>query len=315
MAKRTRNPKPENLLVSEEAQKLERQLITPEGIPIHFRLAEAGERGAAFTIDSLIMITALALLQYFLSSAISSGDASGWISALVTVLAFFMVNFYFIFFEIRWQGATPGKRIIGLKVVDRSGGQLSADAVVARNFVRWVEIYIPLIVIAAPELFWPGATGYAAIAATLWLMILFFFPLFNADRLRVGDLVAGTIVVERPKTVLMRDLGQAEDAPAHVVAVGQSPDGYTFTEEQLSHYGVYELQVLEELLRKAKDTLEYTDKLQTVFERIAAKIGWKTPRGGLIDTRRFLNDFYSAQRQHLEKQMLLGKKRQDKYSK
>jgi uncharacterized RDD family membrane protein YckC len=317
MFRRKKNePTAANLLVSEDERKLGRQLITPEGIPINFRLAEAGERGAAFMLDSILMFLLLVALDKLLGATIAAGEASGWLSAFVVVLAFFVVNFYFIFFEIRWQGSTPGKRIIGLRVVDRSGGQLSADSVVARNFMRWVEVYIPAVVLAAPYQFWPNATGYAMLAASAWLLVLGLLPFFNSDRLRVGDFIGGTIVVQKPRTVLMPDLGESKARPVYIEAAREVPSaGWTFSEEQLSHYGVYELQVLEELLRKKDDSIEHLNKEHMVFDRIVAKIGWRRPKGKPVDIHQFLSDFYAAQRAHLEQQMLFGKKREDKFAK
>ena len=55
-----------------------------------------------------------------------------------------MRNLYFIHFELSWHGATPGKRIVGIRVVDRRGGPLLPAAVIARNLTREIEIFIPL---------------------------------------------------------------------------------------------------------------------------------------------------------------------------
>lgn len=313
MAKRPRPLELGNLLSSIEDDKLRRELVTPEGIPLHLKLAQAGERAAAFVLDSLLMFGALFVLGLLLAMAFGEAG-SGWVTAFVVVSAFFIVNFYFIFFEIRWQGATPAKRIIGLRVVDRQGGQLSTDAIVTRNFLRWVEVYIPALILMAPETFWPGAPQYATVAASGWLIVIMLLPLFNKDRLRVGDFVGGTLVVENPKAMLLPDLGHSEE-PVYVEAAtrAKSPD-YTFTEKQLSHYGVYELQVLEEVLRKKDDSVNHFTAVHTVYERIARKIGWAAPSGHKVDAFKFLSDFYAAQRADLEQKMLFGQKREDKFS-
>jgi uncharacterized RDD family membrane protein YckC len=119
----------------DEQAKLVRQVVTPEGIPIAFTLASAGDRAAAFMIDVVIQIAVVAVISIGLAVAIG-GDTSSWLAPVVILLSFLVINFYFAFFEIRWQGATPGKRKLGLRVIDSRGGQLEASAVFARNLVR-----------------------------------------------------------------------------------------------------------------------------------------------------------------------------------
>ena len=89
--------------------------------------------------------------------------------------------------------------------------------------------------------------------------------------------------------------------------------GYIFAAEHLSHYGVYELQVLEDFLRKDEEIGRY-EAVETISGKIQRKIGWKPPAGHKVNHSRFLQDFYSAQRALLEEKMLFGKKREDKFS-
>ena len=88
--------------------------------------------------------------------------------------------------------------------------------------------------------------------------------------------------------------------------------GYVFTERQLSIYGIYELQTLEDLLRRKEQNGSATIVVE-VCKRIRHKIAWD-PADRDVDDRRFLEDFYAALRAHLEKKMLLGKRRERKGS-
>ena len=76
------------------------------------------------------------------------------------LLSFALRSFYFIFFELRWQGATPGKRALGLRVIDRKGGRLKPEAVFARNLMREVEMFLPIsllwVIVVAGWLFMLG---------------------------------------------------------------------------------------------------------------------------------------------------------------
>ena len=123
-------------------------------------------------------------------------------------------------------------------------------------------------------------------------------PLCNRDRLRAGDLIAGTIVIAAPKKVLLPELVSDRRT-------------FHFSGEQLQRYGILELQVLEDVLRRA-DAVGQEPLLLDIAERIARKIGWpKRIESG--DARTFLRDFYAAQREFLELRKHLGEERPDKY--
>jgi hypothetical protein len=119
------------------------------------------------------------------------------------------------------------------------------------------------------------------------------FPLFNKDRLRVGDLVAGTWVVSLPKVRLAPDLVSA-------TAVSRR----TLSNAALSLYGIYELQTLEEVLRN-----EQPDAIATVANAIRHKAG--LPDDG--DDYGFLSDYYAALCAKLERGLLIGRRRGSKW--
>lgn len=276
-----------------------KEIETPEGVPIRFVIAPAGDRIAAFMIDVILILIAAVAVVWF---AVLAG-AGGWLIAAVILVVYFLLMFSWIWFEMRWQGQTPGKRWLGIRVIDRFGGQLRADAVFVRNVTRQVETLIPFAALSAPEALFPGAPKQAQVVVVAWAVILGLVPLFNRDRMRLGDLLAGTIVVKVPRARLLGDLGKA---PLDHIAQTSAPR-YAFTREQLSIYGIYELQVLEELLRQPTPERR---AIRTVFNKVVAKIGWEDP--GNVDARAFLEEFYTAQRAFLEQQMLFGKRREHK---
>jgi hypothetical protein len=187
--------------------------------------------------------------------------------------------------------------------MDRHGGVLSAEAIVVRNLTRGLEIFLPLQVIFAPDALWPGAPGWASLLASLWMLGFGFMPFFSKLRLRVGDLVAGTMVVVAPTAQLLSDQS-ASEAPAAT---------YHFTDAQLDIYGIYELQVLEGVLRQADSGAgEAWLAAQSVAEKIQAKIAYTA--AGQLNVTVFLRDFYAALRARLEQRMLLGERKEDKYA-
>lgn len=279
------------------------EVLTPEGVVLSFQIAHAGERIGAFLVDLMIQTAAAALVFMLVSPAAFFGEA--WVGALALLLFFLLRNFYFIWFELRWQGATPGKRTAGLRVVDAQGGPLTADAVFVRNVMRELEFWLPLSLLLAQEYVWPDAPAGARLFSTLWAMVFLLLPLFNRHRLRVGDLVAGTRVVVAPKSVLLTDLGGEEMRRQE-----EATPRYRFTERQLAVYGIYELQVLEDLLRQLPSRSR-KEALEAVSARIRRKIGWE---GGDVEHERFLREFYAALRERLERRMLLGKRKLNKFT-
>jgi hypothetical protein len=146
---------------------------------------------------------------------------------------------------------------------------------------------------------------WAYFAIVVWVGVLAFLPLFNRDRLRAGDMVAGTWVVVEPKPVLLPDLASAQFAQT-----GAPVAEYRFSEPQLLVYGVKELQVLEDVLRSPQASS--ADLRRDVAERIARKIGYELPQSGGFDATKFLEAFYAAQRRRLETELAFGRRRRDK---
>jgi hypothetical protein len=203
-----------------------------------------------------------------------------------------------MFFELGPRGATPGKRMMGIRVAARGGGPLTAEMVIARNLLRDIELFLPLGLMAMAA---SGGGGPGGLAAAGWFALFALFPFFNRNRLRAGDLIAGTWVVETHKQALLPVMSiRAEPA---------LPDAhdYRFGDAELAIYGEHELQVLERVLRDNRP-----DTLAAVAEAICAKIGWTAP--GAAETLPFLQAFYTQLRARLESGMRFGKRKADKFA-
>jgi len=211
------------------------------------------------------------------------------------IFIFVVRNFYFIAFEIGRRAATPGKRALGLRVASRGGGRLSADAVFARNFMREIEVFLPLQLLLMSA---AGVSGTVALLGLIWCLSFMLLPLFNRDKLRAGDIIAGTWVIHAPKAELLGDIAST----TQIEAAGE----FVFTPAQLDAYGIHELHVLENVLRGGG-----VDVKKSVTERIQKKIGWEPEPGE--SQRHFLESYYAALRDHLERKMLFGKRKADKF--
>ena len=272
-----------------------RQFVTPEGVDLRLDLAGAGERATAYLIDAVIMLVILVALTISIVLVMGSGGASADSAlAIIWLLGFFVLrNGWFVLFELSGRGATPGKRLLGLRVVARDGARLSGGAVLVRNAMREIELYLPLSFLA-----YDATSGrlesLTYILAFSWVALFLFFPLFNRDRLRVGDLLAGTWVVHAVRGALADDL----------VGFATTRQRRTFPQAALELYGIYELQTLEDVLRRGSD-----DAVVVVAASIRAKAGLADDG----DDFGFLSDYYAALCARLERDALVGRRRENKF--
>jgi uncharacterized RDD family membrane protein YckC len=269
-----------------------RGFVTPEGVDLQLELGGAGTRAAAFLIDIvLILITLIAVTAALF--ALDQATRADIAKILWLIGAFVLRNGWFVLFEMGGRGATPGKRLMKLRVVARDGARLTAGAVLARNAMREIEVFLPLSFLGAQAAA-GTADAFLTIFALLWTGIFLFFPLFNRDRLRIGDLVAGTWVLQTAVRTLAPDLTPAANRPGRV-----------FSDTALALYGIYELQALEDVIRGGDDLARIT---------VAAAIRRKAGIADDNDDDGFLADYYAALCARLEGGLLLGRRRLDKRS-
>lgn len=282
-----------------------RSFETPEGVAVAVELADLGSRAAALLVDVAIIVGAILLAALLMFYALAWVFGSQLGVALFLLVSFFLRCPYFLFFELRWQGQTPGKRLLGLRVVDRRGRALSPSGLAARNLMREVEVFMPLTLLLSGL---GGGTELAA-SALAWLGVFALMPVFNRDRLRVGDMLGGTWVVSTRRTALEHDLTSGRFAL-------RSTRKFRFSKAQLDAYGIAELQVLERVLRQPGEAAEKLAGRATqreVLQRICARIGWHEAVAR-ADEGAFLADYYAALRQHLERRALFGERRVDKHA-
>jgi uncharacterized RDD family membrane protein YckC len=270
----------------------ERMLLSPEGAMLSLKLASRLERLMAFMYDAFLIIGLNVLI--FVVPFRLLGEGSHLLFTITAFMSFIVNNVYFIYFELAWQGSTPGKRAMRIKVISRKGGALSPYAVVMRNVTRQFEIFLPLISLVVED----GLGIGGPVFAVIWLLAITLLPVWNRDRMRAGDMLADTLVIAAPAPTLAPDLAAPEP--------DQSKRRWSFTKGQLSIYGDYELMVLEEILRKPLRP-GHEGPLFKVAGKIAAKIGVTLPPDmSPQECRDFLTDFYAAERAALEEGRLYG---------
>jgi uncharacterized RDD family membrane protein YckC len=159
----------------------EYSVLTPERVSLQYDIAGVGSRGAAAIVDTTIQ--AVALIVVLLLAGAASVVAGGFLEsgvgapegvavvALLVLAIFAVTNGYYMLFEILWSGQTPGKRLVGVRVIRENGYPLRPVDAVIRNLVRMVD--------------WlPAAYGVGVLTMLL-----------NKRSRRLGDFASGTIVV------------------------------------------------------------------------------------------------------------------------
>lgn len=150
---------------------------TPEQIQLQFAIAGIGSRFLAVAIDTLIQsvvgsIAGLIVFLLALAGMFKGGRVAAlWLMAGLIALSFLLYFAYFAAFEILWSGQTPGKRLIGIRVIKETGRPLSPAETIGRNLLRLVDQL-------------PGFYAVGVLTA-----------MFNSQSKRLGDFVAGSIVI------------------------------------------------------------------------------------------------------------------------
>jgi uncharacterized RDD family membrane protein YckC len=162
---------------------------TPEMVDFSFQLAGPGSRFLAWLIDTLIVFLILfvvAVLLFFLgilSSLVGGLSAFLFSVAIFLVLKFIVTTFYSVYFEVRWNGQTPGKRALNLRVLGENGTRLNMTQAMIRNLLRALDS-MPLFSYV------PGLISMAV----------------TEHSQRIGDVLAGTVVIREESRPLPDEL-------------------------------------------------------------------------------------------------------------
>jgi len=175
---------------------------TPERVELHFILASVGNRFLAAALDHIIQV--VLLVAIILSFAGVEGwsyfsSLGVWAAAIMILAAFTIYWGYFVFFETLWSGQTPGKRAMKLRVIREDGRPVRFFEVFVRNLLRLFVDFMP------PPSY---AIGVVSIV-------------FSSQSKRIGDFVAGTVVIkerssEAPSLEEIVKVFEAESARASV---------------------------------------------------------------------------------------------------
>jgi uncharacterized RDD family membrane protein YckC len=193
---------------------------TPEFVSIQFQLAGLGSRTAAFLIDQILLMAfnILTLIVLFIimigMPSIPYFIAENTLPLAITMIVLFIINWgYFFVYEYFSGGRTLGKKLIGIRVIQENGHSITLLSSFIRNLIRIID--------SLP-------TGY-------FLGIIMIF--FHSKHKRLGDVVAGTIVVHERKAKRKNKLSPIE---SEIQDRGLSKDGLIIDEWTLKSLGMKE---------------------------------------------------------------------------
>jgi len=162
---------------------------TPENVAFGYQVAGLGSRFIATLVDTTIIIllqvvvvVVASLIIAAVSSVAYSDELSGWVIAILGLIASLFSWGYYVFFEMLWNGQSPGKRWVGLRVIRADGTPITLSESLIRNLARLVD-------------FLPAAYGVGIV--TMFI---------DKQSRRLGDLAASTLVVQDRAPISIQSL-------------------------------------------------------------------------------------------------------------
>jgi uncharacterized RDD family membrane protein YckC len=212
---------------------------TPEQIALEFPLAGVGSRFLALAFDTVLQVGALIVLILIALAvrwiaAVSTSLFNTWMMAVLVGAWFVVYTGYFALFESIWTGQTPGKRLVGLRVIEISGRPVTVYGAIVRNLIRIVD-------------------QMPAIYAVAILSVL-----VTRRQQRLGDLAAGTVVIHERSEAL---------APSASVPASAARHG-------AHRLGPDDIVLIEGFLRRREDldSLVRLDTSRRIARRMAEKL-------------------------------------------
>jgi uncharacterized RDD family membrane protein YckC len=214
---------------------------TPERVPLHFALASIGNRFLACAVDHLLQLLAVTIVVVLAALTLVGGlsgaaerlwDAPKWAIALLFVAYFLIWSGYFALFEWAWSGQTPGKRLMRLRVIREDGRPITFYEAAARNLVRIFDMLpaLPLVPLYS--------VGLVSVFVS------------RRDQ-RVGDLVAGTVVV-REREAQAPTFEEVFNSPTSDLALRRAFNPVPFAAD-VGSLTEEEIEVVEAFLRRRWD--------------------------------------------------------------
>jgi uncharacterized RDD family membrane protein YckC len=261
---------------------------TPENVTFAHEVAGIGNRFIAALIDSFILFSALVLLNLIILvglGVLGSMDPApmvedtpmDWIEGLLLAI-YALINFlifwgYYVLFEYLWNGQTPGKRLVYIRVVRLDGNPAGFVEVMVRNLVRIVD-FLP--------------SGYG-----LGLLVMF----FNGQARRLGDFAAGTLVIKERADVHLRVLLSVDNFGNPASQTGDEPvdEALLLRYANIRRLTAQDYELIREALYRERTSVLSHGVIPRLAQTVAAKLEVEPPLAAA--STQFLSEVLKAYRQ------------------
>ncbi len=230
---------------------------TPENVMFGYEVVGIGSRFMAALIDSLLIIILelVALFGMQLLFRILSEEIGNVFLAIYLLLAFAILGGYYTLFEMRWNGSSPGKRAVKLRVIRRDGTPITLSESIIRNLVRLVD-------------FLPFAYGLGVI--TMFA---------DGQARRLGDLAAGTLVVREQVEVTLAALDKSSRMVQSRPSLRASGEVESLAEQwPVDRLSSEDVQLIMEFLERQKSIGDPTTLANQILKRTLSKMGMAEER-------------------------------------
>jgi uncharacterized RDD family membrane protein YckC len=235
---------------------------TPESVELEFTLAGIGNRAFALLIDYTVLTLTLLLfllawtflstqLSNFIEDFFNNGKLGLWLLAIFFLIAFAIYISYFVFFETLWFGQTPGKRIAKIRVVRDDGRLIGLQQATLRALLRPFD-----------ETLFIGA----------------FLIMLGSREKRLGDLAAGTIVIQAqaPTSATLTISEQAKTLHEQLLQTADLskllPDDFVIIREYLQRRNAMSLKAKASLSLKLSEQVVAIINLEKLPQSVTADV-------------------------------------------
>jgi uncharacterized RDD family membrane protein YckC len=223
---------------------------TPENVIFGYEVVGIGSRFMAALVDTAIILILQIVVNLtmvlLLGNLLGLDLGSAWITAVFGLISFALLWGYYIFFEMLWNGQTPGKRLVGLRVLRSDGTPITLTESIIRNLVRFVD-FLPLF--------------YG-----LGVVVMF----VNAQSRRLGDLAAGTLVVRDRADLTLDNLTEIPQLQSSLAVPAQIIEEVaTWPIERLTEA---DIQLAEGYLHRRTDLENGPHLAQQILRRLLARM-------------------------------------------
>jgi uncharacterized RDD family membrane protein YckC len=225
---------------------------TPENVVFGYEIAGIGSRFLAALVDSfivllleaVILISVVLLMRSYFSESLSEISRLGmWLYAIIGLLLFILYWGYYIFFEMTWNGQSPGKRWLGLRVIRTDGTPITLAESIIRNLMRVVDIL--------PTFYGVG------------VVVMF----ISEQSRRLGDLAAGTLVVREQASVTLESLA-TKPAPIPASASSQPSQDYPVNLLRLT-----DINMAEDFIRRREQLFNRQELAYRIARSLCERMG------------------------------------------